>query len=46
MIAMAGKSIEGLTWLKAQKMKRYVLSIIAISSHDIQNALENKPSPG
>ena len=24
-IAMAGKSIEGLTWLKAQKLKRYVL---------------------
>ena len=24
-IAMAGKSIEGLSWLKAQKMKRSVL---------------------
>jgi cation-transporting ATPase 13A2 len=24
-IAVAGKSIEGLSWLKAQKMKRYVL---------------------
>ena len=23
-IAMAGKSIEGLSWLKAQKMRRYV----------------------
>lgn len=25
-IAIAGKSIEGLTWLKAQKMKRYAFS--------------------
>lgn len=24
-IAMAGKSIEGLSWLKAQKLKRYVI---------------------
>ena len=23
-IALAGKSVEGLTWLKAQKLKRYV----------------------
>jgi cation-transporting ATPase 13A2 len=27
-IAIAGKSIEGLSWLKAQKMKRSVLSYI------------------
>ncbi len=26
-IAMAGKSIEGLSWLKAQKLKRYVLHV-------------------
>lgn len=26
-IAIAGKSIEGLSWLKAQKMKRHVLHI-------------------
>ena len=26
-IAMAGKSIEGLTWLRAQRLKRYVASI-------------------
>ena len=27
-IAIAGKSIEGLSWLKAQKMKRYIAYFI------------------
>jgi cation-transporting ATPase 13A3/4/5 len=30
-IAIAGKSVEGMTWLKAQRMRRYVTFTIAIS---------------
>lgn len=29
-IAIAGKSIEGLTWLRAQRMRRYVHFIQAV----------------
>ena len=30
-IAIAGKSVENLTWLKAQKMKRFVATVMHFS---------------
>lgn len=35
-IAIAGKSMEGLSWLKAQKMKRLVIAL-----HDTMNSAHN-----
>ena len=49
-IAIAGKSIEGLSWLKAQKMKRYIAYFIFQNSdsrwlmHGLQGASGVWPS--
>lgn len=42
-IAMAGKSIEGLSWLKAQKLKRYVIfGSWELRSANIGGVIESK----
>ena len=45
MIAIAGKSVEGLSWLKAQRMKRYVhlhqAIVLTLTEYDSEQAESN-----
>lgn len=41
-IAIAGKSIEGLSWLKAQKMKRLVFTCIRLDPHILIRVTANR----
>lgn len=43
-IAIAGRSIEGLSWLKAQRMKRFAANLIK-SDSILKHIIENKPKP-
>lgn len=43
-IAIAGKSVEGLSWLKAQKLKRYVAFYRTFPTQPNLTITENKPN--